>query len=102
MSRRDNLELDDLLLTTAREFGREGRGVYVRFTGGQQFRLDPVGALPGGEPATDKQLAYIASLADEKGQVAPDVPLTKVQASEIIGQLQGGTYEPDKWVTVPF
>lgn len=53
------------------------------------------------EPASDKQLAYIAKLCDEKGVVAPDPPLSKAQASEIIDQLQAGSYDPDKW-TVPF
>ena len=53
------------------------------------------------EPASDKQLDFIRKLADEKAVVAPDGPLTKQQASDVIGQLQSGTYDPDKW-TVPF
>lgn len=47
------------------------------------------------EPASKAQLDYIARLADEKGYTAPEGPLTKPQASEIIDRLQKGTYTPD-------
>jgi hypothetical protein len=53
------------------------------------------------EPASEKQLAYIADLANERGAVAPDGPLTKEQASKIIEQLKAGSYVADEW-SVPF
>jgi len=69
------------------------------------------GALPseptnGGEPkppepASDAQLALIADLVKRKNVPAPDLPLTKVDASAIISSLQAGTYDPAKW-SVPF
>ena len=53
------------------------------------------------EPASDRQVAYIAKLADERGTTAPDYRLTKDQAHKVIDQLKAGTYNPDEW-TVPF
>lgn len=53
------------------------------------------------EPASDAQLALIADLVKRKNVPAPDLPLTKVDASAIISSLQAGTYDPAKW-TVPF
>lgn len=52
---------------------------------------------PETEPATERQMAFLASLADEKGTLAPDGPLTKAQASQAITELQNGPYDPDKW-----
>ena len=40
------------------------------------------------KPATDSQWKLIRKLADERGQVAPDGPLTKSQASDAITALQ--------------
>ena len=100
--RADLLDLDAALLTTSITLAKEGRGVYVRFSGGQQFRVDAEGTAPGSEPATDKQTAYIQRLCDEKQQVHPDGPLTTAQASDIIDSLHAGTYDPKKWVEVPF
>lgn len=57
---------------------------------------------PDNEPASERQIAYIAKLADDKGYPAPDGPLTKAQASEVIDALQKGTYDPDKYASVPF
>ena len=56
---------------------------------------------PKPEPATDKQLAFLRKLADEKGLVEPNKPLTKETASQVIEAKQAGTYDPDEW-TVPF
>jgi hypothetical protein len=56
---------------------------------------------PENETATDAQLRYINKLVEERGVVAPEVALTKAQASEIIEQLKAGTYDADKWV-IPF
>jgi Protein of unknown function (DUF3072) len=53
------------------------------------------------EPATDAQWKYLCSLADDRQQTAPDGPLTKEQASQVIEQLKAGTYDPDAWA-VPF
>jgi hypothetical protein len=53
------------------------------------------------EPASERQTAYIKALADERGVIAPDGPLTKEQASKAIEQLKAGTYVVDEWV-VPF
>lgn len=49
------------------------------------------------EPASDAQLARIADLVKRKNVPAPDLPLTKVDASAIISALQAGTYDPSKW-----
>ena len=56
---------------------------------------------PKDEPATDKQLGYIADLLTKAKLEGPDLPLTKVQAGEIINELQAGKYDPAKW-KVPF
>lgn len=56
---------------------------------------------PATEPASQKQLDYLFRLADEKGFVAPDGPLTKARASEAISALQAGTYNADEWAA-PF
>jgi hypothetical protein len=53
------------------------------------------------EPASDAQLAYIARLVKDKVAVAPDLPVTKAQAHEIIDTLQTDTYDAAKW-TIPF
>jgi hypothetical protein len=92
--------IDKQLQENALAYAAQGRSVYVRFSGGQQLRIDAEG-IPFSDVASDKQMAYIASLSDSKGVVAPDGPLTKVQASEVIDSLQNGSYDPDKW-TVPF
>ena len=55
----------------------------------------------GNEPASDAQRRFLAKLADERGTTAPDYPLTKAQASQVIEQLKAGTYNPGEW-TVPF
>lgn len=57
----------------------------------------PARDAPDQQPATDKQLAFIAKLADGKGVVGPELPLSKERASECIEQLQNGSYDPDKW-----
>jgi hypothetical protein len=56
---------------------------------------------PETDKATDAQLALIAKLVAEKKVVGPDLPITKVQAHEIIDGLKGGTYDAAKWV-LPF
>jgi hypothetical protein len=70
---------------------------------GAQLPSEPTN---GGEPkppesASDAQLALIADLVKRKNVPAPDLPLTKVDASAIISSLQAGTYDPSKW-SVPF
>lgn len=52
---------------------------------------------PATEPASQKQLDYLAKLANEKGVIAPDGPLTKAKASEAISALQNGTYNADDY-----
>ena len=70
----------------------------IRATGGEApSEQKPVEA----KPATDKQLAFIRKLADEKHTVEPNKPLTTETASQVIEALQAGTYDPDEW-TVPF
>jgi hypothetical protein len=49
------------------------------------------------EPASQKQLDYITTLCGEKGQPFPDTSLTKATASQVIKQLQAGTYDADSW-----
>jgi hypothetical protein len=56
---------------------------------------------PATEPASDKQLGYIADLANDRNLIAPDGPLTKEQASKVIEQLKAGTYNADEWAA-PF
>ena len=46
------------------------------------------------EPASQPQLDLIARLADERGQVAPQGPFTKAQASQVITALQRGEKVP--------
>ena len=53
------------------------------------------------EPASDAQLAYIAKLVKDSGVPAPDLPLSKARASEVIETIKAGTYDPVKWA-VPF
>jgi hypothetical protein len=53
------------------------------------------------EEATPGQWSFIHDLCKRKSLAPPDPPLTKVQASDAIGELQAGTYDPDKWA-VPF
>ena len=62
----------------------------------------------GSEPMSDKQRDYIMRLFGEgkhRGEMPLDpadfAGLTKAQASELIGSLQRGTYDPEKW-RVPF
>jgi hypothetical protein len=56
---------------------------------------------PATEPATDAQWTLLRRLATEKKQPAPDGPLTKAQAHEIIDTLKAGTYDAAKW-SIPF
>jgi hypothetical protein len=53
------------------------------------------------DPASEAQWTLIRRLADERTLTAPEPPLTKAQASEIINELKAGTYDPSKYV-VPF
>jgi hypothetical protein len=53
------------------------------------------------EPASDAQWSFIRDLCKQKSCPLPDEPLTKVQASDAISELQAGTYDPVKW-RVPF
>ena len=53
------------------------------------------------EKATDAQLSLITRLVAEKQVTAPDKPLTKLEAHEVIDTLKAGTYDPAKW-SVPF
>jgi hypothetical protein len=48
------------------------------------------------EAPTDAQLGYIASLCREHGLQQP-VVYSKQEASEIIGAMRGGTYDPDRY-----
>jgi hypothetical protein len=52
---------------------------------------------PEDAPATDAQLALVAKLVKERAVPGPDLPLTKVQAHEIIDGLKAGTYDPGQW-----
>jgi hypothetical protein len=53
------------------------------------------------EKASDAQLALIADLVKRKNLTAPDLPLTKVDASAIITSMQSDTYDAAKW-QLPF
>ncbi len=73
-----------------RGFGVQGQAAST--PNGSQADREP-------EKASERQLSYIAKLADERGTTAPTTPLTKEQASDVIAALKAGTYEAD---TVPF
>ena len=53
------------------------------------------------EPASDRQWGFIRQLCREKNLAEPDAVLTKATASQVIEQLQAGTYNPADWYT-PF
>lgn len=54
------------------------------------------------EPMSDKQRGFIDQLVREKNVTAPDLDgLTKAKASDLINELQAGTYDPQKW-QIPF
>jgi len=52
-------------------------------------------------PASEAQLKLLRRLAEEKGTMAPDGPLTSAQASKAISELKAGTYNADTY-TAPF
>jgi hypothetical protein len=56
---------------------------------------------PETDKATDAQLALIADLVQKHKLTAPDLPLTKADASAIITDMKAGTYDAAKWA-VPF
>src|SRR4051794_16684150 len=64
----------------------------VAHYGGEAPKANGTRPDPTTEPASQKQLDYLAKLADEKHTTAPDGPLTKARASEAISALQAGTY----------
>jgi hypothetical protein len=52
------------------------------------------------EPASQKQLDWIAKLVGDKGWPMPE-GLSKEKASQAIDELQAGTYDPEQW-ELPF
>ena len=56
-------------------------------TGGTPAK-DPEDWATGDEPATQPQLSYLQTLADDTGEEVPQ-GLTKAQASELIDKLRG-------------
>ena len=66
-----------------------------------ETKATPEQATPETEPATDKQWGFIRQLCREKNLAEPDAVLTKATASQVIEQLQAGTYNPADWYT-PF
>lgn len=77
--------------------------VLIRFGAAVPVSEPTNGARPNPETekATDAQLVLIARLVKEKSQPAPELPLTKAQAHEIIDTLKAGTYDAGRW-QVPF
>lgn len=76
--------------------------IVVKERGGEAPK--PTGSTSGEkmpEQPSDAQRKYIAKLCDERNMVAPDVIVSKEQASEIIEALKAGTYNADAYV-VPF
>jgi len=53
------------------------------------------------EPASDRQWTLILDLAQRNNVQPPNAKLTKAQASQVIDELQKGTYDPAKY-SVPF
>jgi hypothetical protein len=71
----------DILKATGAELPREN--------GGKSKTTD--------EPASDAQWTLIRRLADDKQLAAPEPPLTKLQAHEVIDSLKANSYDPSKW-----
>jgi hypothetical protein len=87
-------EVDQGLLLGSLEIVKQLGGEAPKVTGQTNERKAP-------EQPTEAQLKYIAKLCDERNMVAPDVVVSKEQASEIIEALKAGTYNADAY-TVPF
>jgi hypothetical protein len=49
------------------------------------------------EPASERQWSLIRNLCDERQMTAPEGPLTKQQAHEVIDSLKQGNYDPNRW-----
>jgi hypothetical protein len=47
---------------------------------------------------TDAQLAYIASLCEDRGLTPPAVVASKQEASDIIGAILRREYDPDDYI----
>ncbi len=77
----DRVEQGQLLaaLEALRGFGVQGEG-----------KPSPNGSQGESEAATDAQWKLLRRLSDERGRVAPDGPLTKTEASNLITALKGG------------
>jgi hypothetical protein len=68
---------------------------------GATVPAEPNGGRPP-KPMSEPQRKLIERLADERGVAAPDLAgITSPQASELITQLQNGTYDPERWA-LPF
>ena len=61
----------------------------------------PQNGKPESDAATDSQMLLLRKVADERGYIVPDYPLTKARASEIIDRMKAGTYNADDYA-VPF
>ncbi len=92
--------LDEIGCTDKVEQGQLERALLALRVFGAQAP-EPTKPDTSQETASERQVAYIASLANERGVVAPDHALTKEQASKVIEQLKAGTYNADEWV-IPF
>lgn len=68
---------------------------------GAPLPAEPKPSENGNGQATDAQLALIARLVKERNLPGPDLPITKVQAHEVIDAIKQGSYDPAAW-TVPF
>ena len=53
------------------------------------------------EAPTDSQLAYIASLCEDRGLEPPQVVASKAEASEIIARILAREYEPSAYAYDP-
>lgn len=72
----------------------------IRATGAQLPSEPEASAVKQPDPASEAQLGLIKRLTNEKGVYAPDGPLTKEQAHEVIDTLKAGTYDAEKWTVL--
>lgn len=69
---------------------------------GADLPAEPSNGKPADEQASEAQKSFISDLLGRQNKGTPDLAgLTKAQASDLINEIQAGTYDPAKW-SVPF
>ena len=94
-------QLAELGITDGVDIGRLIACLDVIRELGSEVPAEPNGTKRD-DPVTAPQLQLIGKLCREKKVEQPEYAgMTKAKASDVIGELQAGTYDPAKW-TVPF